>query len=53
MTLMTSGLCALCDLEGGMVSPPHVCIKTGRIITDEHGCEPDFLALEPDHESGS
>ena len=24
------GLCPLCDYEGGMVSPPHACAKSGR-----------------------
>ena len=45
------GLCPLCDYEGGMVSPPHVCAKSGRLITDEHGCNPDWPTIEPDHET--
>lgn len=34
-----------------MVSPPHICLKTGDILSDEHGCLPEFPKLNEDHES--
>jgi hypothetical protein len=48
--LTTKGQCPLCDMIG-LVSPPHYCLKTGHILTDEHGCEPEFPPLPPDHET--
>lgn len=48
--LDTRGGCPVCDSKG-LVSPPHVCIRSGETLTDEHGCEPHFDALPPDHET--
>lgn len=48
--LTTRNICPLCDMAG-MVSPPHVCLKNGFIISDEHDCEPTFSSLEDDYET--
>ena len=50
--LRADGYCYLCDSEAVRVSPPHRCIRSGRVISDEHGCEPEELSpLEKDHET--
>ena len=59
--MTTRGDCPICDWAG-MMSPPHACLRTGRVISDECGivdpqtgdpvgCPPDFAPLPPDHES--
>jgi len=48
--LTTTGVCPICDMAG-MMSPPHVCPRSGRVISDEHGCEPSWEPLVPDHET--
>ena len=50
--LMLNGQCPICD-RAGLMSPPHVCLRTARVIGDEHGdeCEPGFPTLPPDHEN--
>lgn len=50
--LTTKGICPICDMPG-MMSPPHICLKTGEILSDEHGCEPEFEGLTDDHETGN
>lgn len=49
--LATNGRCPICDMAG-LVSPPHVCLRRGEVITDEHACEPEWPALATDHERG-
>ena len=48
--LTTRDDCPVCDWAG-LVSPPHVCRRTGSVIDDEHGCESVFATLPPDHET--
>ena len=43
--LTTKNKCPLCDMEG-LVSPPHMCLKTGKVLTDEHGCSPEEAEIE-------
>lgn len=39
------GYCFLCDGPDLMVSPPHVCERSDRLLTDEHGCEPEPIEV--------
>jgi hypothetical protein len=48
--LTTRGECPICDMAG-MMSPPHICRRSGRIISDEHDCQADFTVVAPDHET--
>lgn len=48
--LTTKGTCPICDMAG-MMSPPHICLRSGRIISDEHDCQADFTEVAPDHET--
>ena len=54
--LTARGTCPTCDTSG-VVSPPHVCTRTGRSIPDERGCTVEiappreFAALAADHET--
>ena len=50
--LTTKGDCPICDMAG-MMSPPHICLRSGRIIEDEDGCEAPFTATGPDHETAA
>ena len=51
-SLLTTKLdCPICD-SPGIMSPPHVCLKNGIVISDEHNCDPEFEPLEADHEHG-
>ena len=45
-----SGYCYLCDSEAVKVSPPHVCLRSGRVISDGTGRPPVFEKLPCDHE---
>ena len=49
--LREDGFCYLCDGWVQQVSPPHLCIRSGLWISDEHGCEPELPPVEPDHET--
>lgn len=49
--LTEGGRCDLCDASFVMTSPPHVCLRSGRVISDEHGCDPQFPLLAADHET--
>jgi hypothetical protein len=49
--LTTKGTCPICDMAG-LMSPPHACLRSGRIISDEHDCAPAFEPIEADHEAG-
>lgn len=33
---LADGTCSLCDAEGVMTSPVHVCERSDRLIGDEH-----------------
>lgn len=48
--LMLNGDCPICD-SAGMMSPPHVCRRSNRVIGDEHGCDPEFEPLAADYET--
>lgn len=48
--LMLNGDCPICD-SAGMMSPPHVCRRSNRVISDEHGCDPEFTPLASDYET--
>jgi len=43
------GSCVFCDAT--LSSPPHVCLRSLTVISDEHGCAPAFEALAHDHET--
>lgn len=45
-----TGYCYLCDSEAVKVSPPHVCLRSCRVIDDGTGRPPEFAKLEPDDE---
>ncbi len=54
--LTTRSTCPTCDMSG-VLSPPHVCTRTGRAMPDERGCTVEiappheFAALAADHET--
>lgn len=48
--LTTKGACPICDMAG-MMSPPHICLRSGRVIGDEDDCAADLDAVAPDHET--
>lgn len=44
--------CYLCDMpDTHKVSPPHICVKTGRILTDHPIAGIRFRPLPHDHET--
>ncbi len=43
------GSCVFCDVT--LSSPPHACLRTLEVVTDEHGCPPAFDGLPGDHET--
>jgi hypothetical protein len=47
---MSDGRCSVCDLIG-LVSPPHLCLRLGELISDEHDCPPEWPAIAADHET--
>ena len=50
--LAIGGYCPVCDLAG-LMSPPHLCVANGMLITDEYGSEAFLAPIAPDHESAA
>ena len=48
--LTTKGACPICDMAG-LMSPPHICARSGRLISDEDDSPAEFTMAGPDHET--
>lgn len=50
-SMLAPDLCPVCDMAV-LMSPPHACLRSGRVISDEHDCDIEWTPVGPDHETG-